>query len=69
MKAKIEINNYIIKSIENIILAQEAAAKKGDAKGVKSLTILLHKELNSVKDITFGIGNQSANQSLSKGKN
>lgn len=69
MKAKIEINNYIIKSIENIILAQEAAAKKGDAKSVKSLTALLNKELDHVKNIAFEIGDQSANQPPSKGRN
>lgn len=69
LKAKIEINSYIIKSIENIILAQEMAAKKGDAKNLKSLTALLNKEIDRVKNITFEIGDHTANQPPSKGKN
>lgn len=69
MKAKIEINSYIIESIKNIILAQEIAAKKGDAKSVKSLTVLLNKELDRVKDITFEICDQPTNQPPNKGEN
>lgn len=67
MKAKIEISGYIIASIKNIILAQEVAARKGDTNDVRSLAKLLHKELNSIKNIAFEISNQSANQPPCKG--
>lgn len=45
------------------------AAKKGDAKNLKSLTALLNKEIDRVKNITFEIGDHTANQPPSKGKN
>lgn len=69
MRAKIEIYSYIIESVKNIVLAQEVAAKKGDAKSVKSLTALLNKELNRVKDIAFEICDQHAKHPPYKGEN